>query len=123
MVEQIFGENVLINELYKSKGNNSILNLDFETIEKWKKNGNFAFIKSQLSGLHNLKFACVRMEDRCCYYFIPPTEKLSERITSLLRELYDQDKKQPLMKTDIHHASEKIPCRLGELSLSACSLF
>ncbi len=121
MVQEIFDGKILINELNRSNGNNTMLALDFETVEEWKRNGNFAFIKSQLAGLHNLKFACTRTTNRCYYYFIPPTEKLSDRIMSLLIELYYHDKKQPLMKTDIHHNSEKVPCELGEVSM--CPLF
>lgn len=104
MVEQIFDKKELESVLLKSgKEKNVMLYLSESEIEEWKQNRNFHFIKTELENLTNLKFACVKTEFGCFYYFIAPTETLSNRIASMLFSLYEKKQKQSLVKSKTHN--------------------
>lgn len=81
------------------------LRLNKKSVEEWKTNGNFAFIKSQITELHDLAFACTELDLGnesesciCSYYFITTTDSLARRIEQMLSYLLFDDKRIPLYK-------------------------
>lgn len=89
-----------LKDLLTRKSFTIMIHLKKSDVEKWKEDGKFGFIKSQLENIYNLKFACTTLENGdCAYYFIAPTLDLKTRITSMLL-LLTIDNRAQLTKID-----------------------
>lgn len=99
-----------------------MLHLSETEVEEWKKTGNFHFIKKELENLTNLRFSCVKTANNgCFYYFIVPTETLSNRIASMLFSLYEKKQKQLLVKSKTYDWGTTYSHLDGEVQ--SCPLF
>ncbi len=123
MVEQIYDQTMLLEELKNHNRMSIVFTLDSEEIEEWKQNGNFAFIKKELINLPKAKFACVQYKDgRCSYHFILNTKKLTGRVLTMIRKIFERNEHVSLVRCDhIYEYGNRMDSTCG--LIKACPLF
>jgi hypothetical protein len=69
-----------------------------DVIEKWKQEGYFRHIRTQLTGLNvdGIKFACSQDKEACEYFFGLPTEPLKNQVYHMLNALWTFKKQEQL---------------------------
>jgi hypothetical protein len=99
-----------------------MLNIPHEHIQSWIDDGQFAFIKKELTQYYNLKFGCLKNETSCQYLFVVNPDAIIR-----LRNFFDSlivEERQPIYKLSsskrINNFHRSVPLT-G--SYNACPLF
>lgn len=104
MAKLILDEKEFIQKYMNSESSDLLLKLTLSQAEaaKWKENGDFKHIRTQLRQVQGLEVACQTYTTRtgkhmCHYYFMCPTKEMMGRVFNMIREQFYRGKHLKLM--------------------------